>query len=216
MLNSLLCLKFSLKVTKFFLLNNELILTNQFWHMIYSQIIHQILFFSRENILKKDIFIFKNFNLSENKINSVELVQVLFSFFLKFVNLWGRWKDKPPEEDLAKFGYKPESKVELFWTPLDILAMVLEAGVKIWRIFFSPLKNMATLCHCFSKEILVRFKFSSLPPFVFWSPSDKISPKRKTLDHSAIYAGCFACPKTLETAVFVSQTRSRRSWNCRT
>jgi hypothetical protein len=59
---------------------------------------------------------------------------------------------------------------------------------------------MATLCHFFSKEILVRFKFSSLPPFVFWSPSDKIS----TLNYTAVYAGCFACLKTSETAVFVS------------
>jgi hypothetical protein len=94
--------------------------------------------------------------------------------------------------------------------------MVLEAGVKIWRFFFFPPQNMATLCHFFSKEILVRFKFSSLPPFVFWSPSDKISPKRKTLDHTAVNAGCFACPKTLENAVIVSPKDLQSSWNCRT
>jgi len=70
--------------------------------MIYSQIFHQILFFSRKKNSEKtyiyiyiylfiylfiyfNFFIFYIFNISENNIKSVELAQVLFSFFLKFV-----------------------------------------------------------------------------------------------------------------------------------
>jgi len=102
-------------------------------------------------------------------------------FFLFSSNLWGRWTDKPPEEDLAKFGYKPESKVELFWTPLDILAMILEVGVKIWRIFFFPPQNMATLCHFFSKEILCKIQILLPPaPFCFVTKWQNFAQKKNT------------------------------------
>jgi hypothetical protein len=33
---------------------------------------------------------------------------------IDFSHLWGRWVDDHPQEDLAKFGYRSERKVEMF------------------------------------------------------------------------------------------------------
>ncbi len=85
---------------------------------------------------------------------------------IDFSNLWGRWVNDHPQEDLAKFGYRSERKVEMFrnyvifwwyariYCPNMAISEIKSnsCNVELWAIFFQ--NNPSYLSHW----------------VVFWSP----------------------------------------------
>jgi hypothetical protein len=80
--------------------------------------------------------------------------------------------------------------------------MVLEAlGSKSGELFFFSPSKYGDFMPFFLKRNPCKIQILLSPTLFFLgSPSDKISPKTKTLDHTAIYAGCFARPEALGIA----------------
>ncbi len=95
-----------------------------------------------------------------------------FSFSI----LGGRWTGDHPQEHLAKFGYRSERKVDIFWHP-ELTCKNLRSKSGYFNPFFS-LENMTTLGEFFGfskKKTFVQVAITTPPPF-FLSPSGEISP----------------------------------------
>ncbi len=97
----------------------------------------------------------------------------LFPLFFVFSSiLWGGWKNDYPQEDLAKFGYRSERKVEFLWNH----AIYWHCGLNVATSTFYLPRNMATLGHFFQKK-----SFSTrIRLFSFGCKVAKLFHKRKT------------------------------------
>jgi hypothetical protein len=93
---------------------------------------------------------------------------------LFFQILWGKWTGNHPQENLAKFGYKSERKVNVFWN-LTILWWHARTYHLNLTNFLKIPRNIATLGHFPPINPLYR-----VATLYFWSPIGKNSPHKRT------------------------------------